>query len=167
MADGIYPRWSMFLKPIHAPLTEKQKRFTKAQECSRKNVERLFGVLQGRFKIMRLEFFGWSDTDIIKIVHTCTILHNMLVRLRISGELDEEVDEHGNIMHPSQVVEEFFENIGEAEHGDNEIELNPSTDALSPLPRLKSLIGVSEAIRDCKAHNRLQSAIEDHIWHNA
>lgn len=52
---------------------------------------------------MRLEFYGWNDTDITNIVQTCTILHNMLVILRLSGELNDELDENGCIFHPAQV----------------------------------------------------------------
>lgn len=167
LADGIYPRWSIFLKPVHAPLTEKQKRFTKSQESRRKDVERLFGVLQGRFKIMRLEFYGWSDTDIINIVHTCTILHNMLVLLRLSGGLNDELDEDGNSMHPSQVVEECFSYEDQTEHGNGEIEPVAVTDNESSLSRIQSLVGVSEAVRDCEVHIRLQLAVENHIWHNS
>jgi hypothetical protein len=46
LADGIYPPWSCFLQPIHAPHGEKKEYFTKMQEAARKDVERAFEVLQ-------------------------------------------------------------------------------------------------------------------------
>ena len=54
LTDGIYPPWAIFVKPNHSPFNAKQS--VAAQESRRKDVERLFGVLQGRFKILRHEF---------------------------------------------------------------------------------------------------------------
>ena len=63
LADGIYPKWSTFVKTIPSPREQKKKLFTKAQEAYRKDVERAFGVLQARFAIVRgpARFF-YSET---------------------------------------------------------------------------------------------------------
>ena len=53
LADGIYPKWSTFVKTISSPLGDKRKLFAKAQEAYKKDVERAFGVLQARFAIVR------------------------------------------------------------------------------------------------------------------
>jgi hypothetical protein len=45
LADGIYPQWSIFLKTIPAPSSEKQSHFAKCQETCRKDIERAFSVL--------------------------------------------------------------------------------------------------------------------------
>jgi hypothetical protein len=52
LADGIYPSWSTFVKTACNPADEECKRFAKEQEGSRKDVERLFGVLQSRWAIV-------------------------------------------------------------------------------------------------------------------
>jgi Plant transposon protein len=44
LADGIYPKWKIFLQSIRETTTEKQSRFAKVQEGVRKSVERVFGV---------------------------------------------------------------------------------------------------------------------------
>ena len=54
---------------------------SKAQESVRKDIERLFGVIQGRFRILRNELLKWSDTSIIEILNVCAIIHNMIVKL--------------------------------------------------------------------------------------
>lgn len=41
-------------------------------------------------------------------MQTCVILHNMLVSLRLGGELDDKLDDNGALLHPGQVVDEFF-----------------------------------------------------------
>jgi hypothetical protein len=46
LADGIYPSWAIFVKSIHSPQGNKRKFFATAQESARKDVERVFGVLQ-------------------------------------------------------------------------------------------------------------------------
>ncbi|KAL0005283.1 hypothetical protein SO802_012844 [Lithocarpus litseifolius] len=46
LVDGIYPKWSTFVKRIPSPLGDKRKLFSKAQEAYWKDVERAFGVLQ-------------------------------------------------------------------------------------------------------------------------
>ena len=79
LADGIYPKWSTFVKTIPSPRGHKRKLFVKAQEANRKDVERAFGVLQARFAIVRgLAIFFYSETlqDIMK---ACVILHNIIV----------------------------------------------------------------------------------------
>ncbi|XP_021818692.1 uncharacterized protein LOC110760697 [Prunus avium] len=48
LADGIYPRWTTFVKIIPNPQSEKEKSFAVFQECYRKDVEKYFGILQAR-----------------------------------------------------------------------------------------------------------------------
>ena len=49
LTDGIYPEWATLVKSIKekngVPLTRKEAHFTKAQETTRKDIERAFGVL--------------------------------------------------------------------------------------------------------------------------
>ena len=47
LADGIYPRWSTFVKSFSATTDEKHAYFKRKQESARNDVERAFGVLQG------------------------------------------------------------------------------------------------------------------------
>jgi hypothetical protein len=46
--DGIYPSWATFVKTVCNPADEKYKRFAKEQEAARKDMERVFGVVQSR-----------------------------------------------------------------------------------------------------------------------
>ena len=87
---------------------------TAAQESRRKDVERFFGVLQRRFKILRHEFYEWNDSEIVDITQACVILHNMLVVFSKSGELRNEVDETGKILTSQEIVEEFLQESSES-----------------------------------------------------
>jgi hypothetical protein len=79
LTDGIYPNWSTFIKPFPMPSNEKEKFFTKMQMAVRKDVERTFGVLQARFKIVQYPALTWSRTVLSKVMQTCCILHNMIL----------------------------------------------------------------------------------------
>eukprot|EP00170_Pyropia_yezoensis_P007371 contig_30185_g7393 len=51
LADGIYPRYPLLVTPFPVPTTQRHKVVNRLQEALRKDVERLFGVLTGRFHI--------------------------------------------------------------------------------------------------------------------
>ncbi|GJU87540.1 RNA-directed DNA polymerase, eukaryota [Tanacetum coccineum] len=53
LADGIYPTWSLFVKTFSIARDEKTLRLKRVQESVRKDIERAFGVLQGRWEIIR------------------------------------------------------------------------------------------------------------------
>ncbi|GAA0151696.1 hypothetical protein LIER_10359 [Lithospermum erythrorhizon] len=53
LADGIYPQWATFVRPIPAHVGVKRQYFFTVHESYRKDVERAFRVLQSRFAIVR------------------------------------------------------------------------------------------------------------------
>ncbi len=125
LVDGIYPDWPLFVKPIHNAVTKIHKFFSGRQEATRKDVERLFAVLQSRFGILRLETEAWTLDYIIDFSNTCVILHNIIVRMQQNGEFYEEVgdldvitklldEEHSNVVISSQ---QFRNNLEES-HND-------------------------------------------------
>ncbi|KAL0015969.1 hypothetical protein SO802_003038 [Lithocarpus litseifolius] len=79
LADGIYRKWSTFVKTIPSLRGQKNKLFAKAQETNRKDVERVFGVLQARFAIVcGPTIFFYSET-LQDIMIACVILHNIII----------------------------------------------------------------------------------------
>nr|XP_043629858.1 uncharacterized protein LOC122601154 [Erigeron canadensis] len=74
------PLWSTFVKAYPHHVDPKEKKFKRAQEATRKDIERVFSVLKGKWKILDhpLRFF---DLDKIgKVVEACIILHNMIIK---------------------------------------------------------------------------------------
>jgi hypothetical protein len=53
LADGIYPRWRTFMKPVVKPKDKKTCDFHNAHAAARKVVEKAFEVLQVQFAIVR------------------------------------------------------------------------------------------------------------------
>ncbi|XP_065623247.1 uncharacterized protein LOC136064850 [Quercus suber] len=140
LADGIYPKWSTFVKTIPSPRGHKNKLFAKAQEANRKDVERAFGVLQARFAIVRgpARFF-YSETlqDIMK---ACVILHNMII------EDERDVNE---------AVEVDYEQI------DDNPTIQPSRENTN---EFTEFIETHRCIRDHKIHSQLQLDLIEHLW---
>lgn len=102
LADGIYPEWPIFAKPIQPSAEEDEKRYSGKQEAVRKDVERFFGCIQSRFEVLRRENRKWDLDDIITITQCCVILHNIIVRMHQNVEFRTEMGE-------VDAVSEFFE----------------------------------------------------------
>ena len=83
LMDGIYPLFSRFVRGIKEPLTAEEKAFTKWQEAVRKDIERAYGVLKGRFQFLERPILLMDLNDIASRVSTCLVLHNILVADRI------------------------------------------------------------------------------------
>ncbi|XP_047966026.1 protein ALP1-like [Salvia hispanica] len=75
LADGIYPRWPVFLKTISCPTGARREFFAAKQEAARKDVERGFGVLQTRWGIVKGPACSWYKHHIANVMYACIILH--------------------------------------------------------------------------------------------
>ncbi|GJW83348.1 ALP1-like protein isoform X1 [Tanacetum coccineum] len=75
LADGIYPQWSSFVKSFTVANSEKNALFKRKQESARKDVERAFGVLQGRWHIICQPAHAWTVNKLRRVMYTCIILH--------------------------------------------------------------------------------------------
>lgn len=56
-----------------------KEHFTKCQEGARIDVERVFGVLQVRFEILKNPVRQWDLQTIEDIMIACIIMHNMII----------------------------------------------------------------------------------------
>lgn len=70
---------------MHRTETPAERRYYQHQETVRKDIERMFGVRQSRFEILRQEMRYCHVQAIICISNTCIILHNLIVRMQQNG----------------------------------------------------------------------------------
>jgi hypothetical protein len=52
LVDGIYPKFTCFVGPCSNPVTVAESNFARRQESQRKDIERAFGALQIKYKII-------------------------------------------------------------------------------------------------------------------
>ncbi|XP_071739749.1 uncharacterized protein [Rutidosis leptorrhynchoides] len=77
LADGIYPDWTTPIKGYSTPIDKPRKTFTKFQAIARKDVERTFGVIQGRFAILKTPAHVMSVNKMRRIMCSCIVMQNM------------------------------------------------------------------------------------------
>jgi hypothetical protein len=88
LVDGIYPKYARFVRGLKEPSFDEETRFTAWQESARKDIERAFGVLQGKWKAIANPIHSMDMKAITNLVGTCLILHNMAVSDRVMGDVN-------------------------------------------------------------------------------
>ena len=79
MVDNGYLSWSCTVPPDNNGLTYEVIRFSEWLESMRKDVECLFGIMKGRFSMLRYGFRFHSIVNCDKMWLTCCALHNLLL----------------------------------------------------------------------------------------
>ncbi|GMF28692.1 unnamed protein product [Phytophthora fragariaefolia] len=90
LTDESYPAWAIFQQSIRAPEGRKRQRYASVHEAVQKTLERAFGFLQKRFRILALPCKVWSPKAIGDVILACILLHNMV----IGDELDDSPCNH-------------------------------------------------------------------------
>ncbi|GKA28210.1 putative nuclease HARBI1 isoform X2 [Tanacetum coccineum] len=105
-------------------------------ESARKDVERAFGVLQGRWRIIAQPARAWTVNKLRRIMYTCIILHNMILKNQRYA-------------------------ISEA----GEIYICPQQNILRTwVERCAIRQRKAKELRDKQTHSRLQRSLIEHIW---
>nr|GEU52452.1 putative nuclease HARBI1 [Tanacetum cinerariifolium] len=79
LADGIYPEWASFVKSLTVATDPKHTYFKQRQESARKDVERAFGVLQGRWGLIQQPARAYEVNTLRRIMYAGIIMHNMIL----------------------------------------------------------------------------------------
>ncbi|XP_068304429.1 uncharacterized protein [Pyrus communis] len=92
LADGIYPRWSSFVKTVLRPRSAKEKHFASCQEGCRKDVERCFSILQAHWAMVRGAAIMFDLESLRSIMIMCIILHNIVVEDEYDYDVVDEYE---------------------------------------------------------------------------
>ncbi len=117
---------------------QRYKHYATMQESVRKDIERTFGVLQARFRILALPCKLWHRDAMHSIMNACIILHNMIVEDEWSTDgLDNQ---------------HLFD--------------NPAVIPLvrRPEPQVSDLMRRSNEMRDRSQHIQLRNDLAAHLW---
>jgi Plant transposon protein len=79
LVDGGYLNWSVTVPPTKIPITKPELLWSEWLESLRKDVECTFGILKGRWRILKtgIHVHGVEAADNIWL--TCCALHNLLL----------------------------------------------------------------------------------------
>ena len=89
VVDNGYLNWGVTIAPIKKTMYITETRWSEWMESMRKDVECTFGILKGRFRILKagIRFHGVEITD--NIWMTCCALHNLLLEVDgVTGQWD-------------------------------------------------------------------------------
>jgi Plant transposon protein len=156
LGDDIYPRWSIFAKPLNAPTSLTERHYTSRQVSVRNDIQRCFGVLQLKFNALRVDGNMWYNEEVLKEGMACAFIHNMLVELKIQGNLAEECDELGLRMTADETVHERY--IDYCPH-----ENSPNLDIASSNAENAPKLG-DRKYCSLVDHNALQATLMKHLW---
>jgi hypothetical protein len=98
LVDGIYPKFSRFVKAFKQPSNDYEKALTSWQEGARKDIERAFGVLQAKFQCLARPILLRALYRIEAMVTCALILHNMCVSDRVMGDTRARYNPSHNVM---------------------------------------------------------------------
>eukprot|EP00656_Telonema_subtile_P009254 TRINITY_DN14344_c0_g1_i1.p1 TRINITY_DN14344_c0_g1~~TRINITY_DN14344_c0_g1_i1.p1 ORF type:complete len:245 (-),score=52.71 TRINITY_DN14344_c0_g1_i1:36-770(-) len=95
LCDGGYHRWKVMQCPLKAERLsdESERAFSRRAESVRKDVECLFGILKGRWRLLKLPMLYHGNNSRKKcdnVFMTCCMLHNIL--LQHDGLMDWEAE---------------------------------------------------------------------------
>eukprot|EP00039_Didymoeca_costata_P022603 m.347025 g.347025 ORF g.347025 m.347025 type:complete len:472 (-) comp31172_c0_seq1:86-1501(-) len=152
--DCIYPKVPFFVRDLKKPVTKAEEGFARAIKAHHGLVERMFGIIQARFKIVRQGVrVEYHDYEFVKeIIEFCFMLHNMIIRYSQRKDVNER-DAHGNSMNATDIIEEFDE---ENAHFDPESTVQYGEGAFNTSEWTKLLLA---DMPDSDAHDELQKAL--------
>ncbi|GJV51430.1 ALP1-like protein isoform X1 [Tanacetum coccineum] len=136
LADGIYPQWATFVKAFTIARDLKTQKFKRVQESARKDIERAFGVLQGRWGIIQQPARAYHMNTIKRIMYCCMILHNMILE-------DQKFD-----------ISEYW-----SMYASPESNIQRTWVERCERQRMKN-----KELRDRRVHKDLRQDIMDHLW---
>ncbi|XP_071686950.1 uncharacterized protein [Rutidosis leptorrhynchoides] len=135
LADGIYPQWASFVKAYSSAADPKSKYFSRKQSKARKDVERTFGILQGRWHILQQPVRAYSLKAIQRIMYACIIMHNMIV------------EDNGLNISKNNWVYELVQNMQTTWYD-----------------RCEEYKATTKELHDREVHERLRVDLVEHVW---
>ena len=118
IVDNGYLPWPTTIPPFKQTANQREIRWSQWVESMRKDVECTFGILKGRWRILKAGIYLQSATSVDRVWKTCCALHNWLleedglheqwengVRSDWEGELGEhdEEDVHADMLLPNAI----------------------------------------------------------------
>ncbi len=93
LVDNGYHHWRCLQNPEKFSLDVPTILFSKHLESVRKDIECTFGILKGRFRILKIPVLFQSQAVIDNIFKTCCVLHNMILYMKnVDSRWEDDVN---------------------------------------------------------------------------
>ena len=79
ICDNGYHKWRCMQNPVKWSTDENVITFSKHLESVRKDIECCFGILKGRFRILKIPVLFQTQAAVDNIFKTCCVIHNMIL----------------------------------------------------------------------------------------
>ena len=161
LTDNIYPKWRIFMRTFKGDQRNMMKAFAnyaRRHEAIRKDIERLFGVLQKRFHVLFHPCRSWSKEMMSIVVAACITLHNMIVEDEFDDGLLDETDYEWKKNRVEKACLSISEPLAVADSADHD----PSNDE-STFDQ-EAFASRFHAIQDEEDHRQLQMDLINHLW---
>nr|GEX02513.1 protein ALP1-like isoform X1 [Tanacetum cinerariifolium] len=135
LADEIYPDWASFVKSFTVATDLKHTYFKQRQESARKDVERAFGVLQGRWGLIQ-PTRAYEVNTLRRIMYAGIIIHNLI----LEDQNLSIVDLNHVYSNPARSMQTMW------------------------IDRCKTQRRNAKELRDRDTHISLQQNLMNHIW---
>jgi Plant transposon protein len=105
LVDGIYPKYARFVQGLTSPVGIKQKKYTGWQEACRKDIERAFALLQGKWQCTARPMYQIELKNVGNGMAACLILHSMGVADRVMDDVRAVYDPASSIVNDESIIE--------------------------------------------------------------
>ena len=142
------------MQSLSEPGNEAEILFSKLVDAIRKDIERAFGILQARFKILAEACRQWYKEDMEYIMKAC-IMHNMIVE-------DERVL-------PDQTLANrlnFLDNVSESENPEqaaNQLLANFTSADILPSSSIQQMIANLQSVKNKYTYHLLRNSLIAHV----
>lgn len=153
LADGIYPKWPVFVHTVAEPISEKEKCMTRSQEADRKDVERAFGVLQAKWNIISRPRRFWSTEYMHDVMQCCILLHNMCV--------EDREEANGTPFHEQPLSDALIGGNAAPLWTERDNSVEPGA---AHVGSLSALCATSAKMRDQQEYMTTRALVMDHLW---
>ena len=142
------------MQSLSEPGNEAEILFSKLVDAIRKDIERAFGILQARFKILVEACRQWYKEDMEYIMKACIIMHNMIVE-------DERVLPDQSLANRLN----FLDNVSESENPEqaaNQLLANFTSADILPSSSIQQMIANLQSVKNKYTYHLLRNSLIAH-----
>lgn len=145
LTDGGYNEWRCFMYPEQDPCAA-LKRYSEWLESVRKDVECTFGILKGRFRLLKRGIELHSQRDVGALIKCCAIFHNLLLD---EDETFIDID-WDQLCPPDVAADDAFDEDEESNSGEQRVHDDEQPNLEHPLPPAPSAAPEMDNLQHCE-----------------